>query len=314
MNITEAQTTTINQIGILSPMDANGENDVWDAFKDGLTELGYSEGKGVTFVSRFAEGNYDRLPAFAADLVQLGVDVIVPATPPAIKAAKSATSTIPIVFPVGSDPVELGLVSSYDRPGGNVTGVATMSWKLSHPRLALLNELMPTARKVALIRHSANVALDLQVRETRTAASQLGIDLLISAQELEGAFGAAKQQGASAMMTLSDPMAANNSDRIASLSFKYRIPVVSPYMHMAKAGAVLAYGPNRALLYRRAASLVARVLREPRRPAHRAAQSIRHGDQHEVGAKLWFASSRCLARTCNARRSLDQAELEVYFR
>jgi putative tryptophan/tyrosine transport system substrate-binding protein len=226
---------------------------------------GYSEGKGVTFVSRFAEGNYDRLPAFAADLVQLGVDVIVPATPPAIKAAKSATSTIPIVFPVGSDPVELGLVSSYDRPGGNVTGVATMSWKLSHPRLALLNELMPTARKVGLIRHSANVALDLQVRETRIAASQLGIDLLMfelgGAQELEGAFGAAKQQGASAMMALSDPMAANNSDRIASLSFKYRIPVVSPYMHMAKAGAVLAYGPNRALLYRRAASLVARVLK-----------------------------------------------------
>jgi putative ABC transport system substrate-binding protein len=205
------------------------------------------------------------LPAFAADLVQLGVDVIVPATPPAIKAAKSATSTIPIVFPVGSDPLELGLVSSYDRPGGNVTGVATMSWKLSHPRLALLNELMPTARKVALIRHSANVALDLQVRETRAASSKLGIDLLMfelgGAQELEEAFSAAKQQGASAMMALSDPMAANNSDRIVSLSFKYRIPVVSPYMHMAKAGAVLAYGPNRALLYRRAASLVARVLK-----------------------------------------------------
>ena len=256
---------TINQIGILSAFDANAEKDVWDAFRDGLTELGYSEGKGVAFVSRFAEGNYDRLPVFAADLVQLGVDVIVPATPPAIKAAKSATSTIPIVFfPVGSDPVELGLVSSYDRPGGNVTGVATMSWKLSHPRLALLSELMPTARKVAVIRHSANVALDLQVRETRAASSELGIDLLMfelgGAQELEKAFIAARQQGASAMMALSDPMAANNSDRIVSLSFKYRIPVVSPYMHMAKAGAVLAYGPNRALLYRRAASLVARVL------------------------------------------------------
>jgi putative tryptophan/tyrosine transport system substrate-binding protein len=159
----------------------------------------------------------------------------------------------------------LGLVSNYDRPSGNVTGVATMSWKLSHPRLALLNELMPTARKVALIRHSENVALDLQVRETRAASSKLGIDLLMfelgGAQELEGAFSAAKQQGASAMIALSDPMAANNSDRIVSLSFKYRIPVVSPYMHMAKAGAVLAYGPNRALLYRRAASLVARVLR-----------------------------------------------------
>jgi putative tryptophan/tyrosine transport system substrate-binding protein len=125
MNVTEAQTTTINQVEILSPWDANGEKDVWDAFKDGLTELGYPEGKGVTFVSRFADGNFDRLTAFAAELVQLGVDVIVPTTPPAIKAAKSATSTIPIVFPVGSDPVELGLVLSYERPGGNVTGVAS---------------------------------------------------------------------------------------------------------------------------------------------------------------------------------------------
>jgi putative ABC transport system substrate-binding protein len=140
-----------------------------------------------------------------------------------------------------------------------------MSWKLSHPRLALLNELMPTARKVAVIRHSKNVALDLQVRETRAASSKLGIDLLMfelgGAQELEQAFSAARQQEASAMMALSDPMAANNSDKIVSLSFEYRIPVVSPYMHMAKAGAVLAYGPNRALLYRRAASLVARVLK-----------------------------------------------------
>src|SRR3954453_12384215 len=147
----------IIHIGILSQMDAHGEKDVWDAFKNGLAELGYSEGKGVTFVSRFAEGNYDRLPALAADLVQLGVDVIVAATPPAIKAAKSATSTIAVVFPVGSDPVELGLVSSYDRPEGNVTGVATMSWKLSHPRLALLKDLMPTARKVALIRQTSRL-------------------------------------------------------------------------------------------------------------------------------------------------------------
>src|SRR5262245_19184303 len=116
------------------------------------------------------------------------------------------------------------------------------------------------------------------------------------------------------MMALSDPMAANNSDKIVSLSFKYRIPVVSPYMHMAKAGAVLAYGPNRALLYRRAASLVARGLKGANPGDHRAAQSIRHGDQHEIGSKLWFAGSGCLAPTCNARRSLDQTEPEVDFR
>jgi putative ABC transport system substrate-binding protein len=265
MNATEGKSTAIHQIGILSPMDANGTKDSWDAFKNGLKELGYSEGKGITFVSRYADGKFERLPRLAAELVQLGVDVIVAATPPAILAAKSATSSIPIVFPVGSDPVETDLVSSYERPGGNITGVATMSWQLSRPRLALLKELMPAARQVALIRHSANAALELQVRESRAAARDLGIELLVlelsDAQDLEGAFRAAKEQGASALMALSDPMAASNGKRIASLSFEYRVPVVSPFTEIAEAGGVLAYGPNISLLFRRGASLVAKILK-----------------------------------------------------
>ena len=253
------------RIGILSPMDADGMKDSWDAFKNALEELGYSEGKDITFVSRCADGKFDRLPALAFELVQAGVDVIVPETPPAVLAAKSATTTIPIVFPVGSDPVETGLISSFERPGGNITGVATMSWQLSRTRLTLLKELMPAARHVALLRHSANAALERQVRESRAAATELGIELTVlefsDGQELEGACRAAKERGAAALVALSDPMTGSNAHRIAALSFEYRIPVVSPGRPIVEAGGVLAYGPNIPLLFRRGASLVCRILK-----------------------------------------------------
>jgi putative ABC transport system substrate-binding protein len=264
MSATEAESADIRRIGILSPMDANGMKDWWDALKDGLRELGYREGKEIAFVSRHADGKLERLPGLASELVQLGVDVIVPATPPAILAAQSATSTIPIVFPVGSDPVETGLVSSYERPGGNTTGVATMSWQLSRPRLALIKELIPAIRKVALIRHSANTALEAQVRESRAGATELGIELVLlelgGARELDEAFKAAKKQGASVLLALSDPLASSNANRIAALSFEYQIPVVSPFTEIVEAGGVLAYGPDLSLLFRRGASLVARIL------------------------------------------------------
>lgn len=254
----------VYRIGILSPMNAGGLKDSWDAFKNALEELGYSEGKDIAFVSRFADGQFERLPALASELVQSGVDVIVPATPPAVMAAKSATSTIPIVFPVGSDPVETGLVSSFEHPGGNITGVATMSWQLSRTRLALLRELMPGARRVALLRHSANAALELQVRESRAAAAELGIELTVleftDAQEIEPAFRVAREQGAAAIVALSDPMTGSNAYRIATLSFDYRIPIISPGRPIAEAGGVLAFGPDIVLLFRRAASLVGRIL------------------------------------------------------
>lgn len=264
MNAVPEKSRVLHRIGILSPMSADGLKDSWDAFKNALEELGYCEGKDITFVSRFADGKFERLPALASELVQAGVDVIVPATPPAVLAAKLATSTIPIVFPVGADPVETGLVSSFERPGGNITGVATMSWQLSRTRLALLKELMPAARQVALLRHSANAALELQVRASRAAAAELGIELTVlefsDAEEIEPAFKAAKGQGASALLALSDPMTGSNAYRIASLSFEYRIPVVSPGRPVAEAGGVLAYGPNIVLLFRRAGSLVGRIL------------------------------------------------------
>jgi putative ABC transport system substrate-binding protein len=239
--------------------------DWWKALMKGRDELGYVEGRTIEFIWRFADGRFERLPDLAIELAKLEVDVIMPATPPAIRAAKAATNTIAIVFPVGSDPVETGLVSSLERPGGNISGMATMSWQQSRPRMALVRELMPTARRVALIRHSANAALEMQVQESRVAADELGFTLFVLdfaiAEEIERAFEIASAKSVDALMPLSDPMALENSERIGTLSRQRRIPVVSPFREITEAGGVLSYGPDLSMLFRRSASLVDQILK-----------------------------------------------------
>jgi putative tryptophan/tyrosine transport system substrate-binding protein len=255
----------IPRIGILSPVTESGMQDWWKALMKGLDELGYVEGRNIEFIWRFADGRFERLPSLAFELAKLEVDVIMPATPPAILAAKAATNTIAIVFPLGSDPVETGLVSSLERPGGNITGMATMSWLQSRPRMALVRELMPTARRVALIRHSANAALELQVQESRVAADELGFELLVLdfaiGEEIERAFQIASGKSVEALVPLSDPVALGNSEKIATLSMQCRIPVVSPFREITEAGGVLSYGPDLSMLFRGSARLVDQILK-----------------------------------------------------
>src|SRR5215472_5833902 len=171
--------TSVARIAILSPVTEAGMKDWWNKLRGGLRELGYVEGRNIEFVWRFGDGKFERLPTLASELASLGVDVIMPATPQAIYAAKSASSSIPIVFPLGSDPVETGLVSNLERPGGNVTGMATMSRMQSQPRLALVRECLPTAKRVALIRHSANPALNLQVEASNRAGPALALEVIV---------------------------------------------------------------------------------------------------------------------------------------
>jgi putative tryptophan/tyrosine transport system substrate-binding protein len=255
----------IPRIGILSPVTDEGMRDWWSALKRGLVELGYVEGKNIEFIWRFADGRFERLPQLAGELVEHGVDIIMPATPPAIRAAKEAAGTIPVVFPLGSDPVETGLVTSIERPGGNITGMATMSPLQSQPRLALVRECLPAARRVVLLRHSANSALNLQVEASRTAALKLGFELLVLdfaiAEEIVPAFNAAGQQTADAILPLSDPMAVGNAALIGDLSLKLRIPVVSPFREITEAGGLLSYGPDLSMLFHRSASLVDQILK-----------------------------------------------------
>jgi putative ABC transport system substrate-binding protein len=260
--------------------------DWWNSLRQGLVELGYVEGENIELVWRFADGRFERLPQLATQLVEHDVDIIVPATPPAIRAAKAAAGAIPIVFPLGSDPVETGLVASIEQPGGNITGMATMSRLQSQPRLALVRECLPMARRVALLRHAANPALNLQVDASRQAASELDFELLVldfaTAEEFEHAFNAASRQTADAILPLSDPMALGSADRIGDLSLKYRIPVVSPFREITEAGGLVNYGPDLSMLFRRSASLIDQILKG----AKAGALPIGEPTDFELGANL----------------------------
>jgi putative ABC transport system substrate-binding protein len=255
----------IPKIGILSPATEPGMRDWWREFTQGLNELGYVEGSNIELVWRFADGKFERLPALAAELEGLGVDIIMPATPPAIRAAKSASGGIPIVFPLGSDPVEAGLVASLDRPGGNITGMATMSWRHCRPRLALVREVIPKAQCVATIYHAANTALELQVEETRAAARGFGLELIVlkfsTAEEIDRTFEVARAKGSEALLPTSDPIALDNAKKIGALSMQHRVPVVSPFREITDAGGIIGYGPDLSTLFRRSAAVVDQVLK-----------------------------------------------------
>jgi len=287
--------TSTPRIGILSPVTKAGMKDWWSKLKEGLEELGYVEGRNIEFVWRFGDGKFERLPSLAIELAKLGVDVIMPATPPAIYAAKSASSSIPIVFPLGSDPVETGLVSNLERPGGNVTGMATMSRLQSEPRLALVRESVPNAKRVALMRHSANPALNLQVEASIAAAPALALEVVVLdfavADEIEKVFETACEQRAQAVLPLSDPMALGNADQIGALSLKYKLPIVSPFREITDAGGLLSYGPDLSMLFRRSASLVDRILKG----AKPGDLPIGKPSDFELGANLQTAKALNLA-------------------
>jgi ABC-type uncharacterized transport system substrate-binding protein len=285
----------IPRVGILSPVTEEGMRDWWNSLTRGLVELGYVEGKNINLIWRFGDGRFERLPELASELVEHDVDVMVAATPPAIHAVKAATSTIPVVFPLGSDPVETGLVASIERPGGNITGMATMSRLQSQPRLALVRECTPTARRVALLRHTANPALNLQVEASRKAAPELGFEVLTLdfaiAEDIEQAFNAASKQAADAILPLSDPMALSNADRIGELSLEYGIPVVSPFREITEAGGLLSYGPDLSMLFQRSASLIDQILKG----AKAGDLPIGEPTEFELGANLVAARTLNIA-------------------
>jgi putative tryptophan/tyrosine transport system substrate-binding protein len=258
-------TRHMTRIGILSPATEPGMRHWWKELELGLKELGYVESSNVELIWRFADGRFERLPELAADLAKLEVDIIMPATPPAIRAAKSACGNIPIVFPLGSDPVETGLVANLERPGGNVTGTATMSPRQCRPRLGFVRDIIPNARRIASIYHSANAALQLQVEEYRVAADDLGLEFFAfdfsTAEEIEKTFEIATDKEADALLPLSDPLALDNAEMIGKLSMQLQIPVFSPFQEITEAGGVLGYGPDLSTLFRRSAGMVDQIIK-----------------------------------------------------
>jgi putative tryptophan/tyrosine transport system substrate-binding protein len=259
----------VPRIGILSPTapsEARSPSDLavlFAAFRQGLRDLGYVEGRNITIESRWAEGNYERLPGLAADLVRLKVNVIVTYGTPASEAAKRATSTIPIVMAAIIDPVASGLVTSLARPGGNVTGQSMMSPDLVEKQLEILKEVVPKVSRVALLHNPANPGNAPQVKHAQDAARALGVRLqLLGARdpgEIDSAF--AVMTGEQAVIVLVDATLQGNRARITDLAARHRLPAVYGLSEYAEVGGLLTYGPNRLDMFRHAGVYVDKILK-----------------------------------------------------
>jgi putative ABC transport system substrate-binding protein len=238
------------------------------AFETGLRELGYVEGKNIVVERRHANGEPARLPGLAAELVRLGVDVIAAPDPPSALAVRSATGTIPIVIRSTDDPVERGLVKSLARPGGNITGVYSLSAELSPKRLELLKEAFPHITRVAVLRNPALPIGPDRWGEVELAARSLGLTVISAeasnSDELEGAFRTALRQRAEALMTLRNPVIVAAKNRVVELAAKNRLPAMYDERDFVEAGGLMAYGANLDDLYRRIAAYVEKILKGAR--------------------------------------------------
>jgi putative ABC transport system substrate-binding protein len=234
------------------------------AFRHGLRELGYREGHTVILEERWAAGDLDRLPALAAELVHLPVDVIVASGAAAVRAAMGATQAIPIVIAGAADPVAEGLVASLARPGGNVTGLAVLAGReVEGKRLELLKEAVPTTARVAVVLDSTS---RLDPTPLREAARVLGLTLLLSAEtatpdEFQSAFAAMSRHGADALYAPETPVNARHRRLIVELAAQYRLPAMYSSRDFVDAGGLMAYGPSFAALFRRAAAYVDKILK-----------------------------------------------------
>jgi putative tryptophan/tyrosine transport system substrate-binding protein len=256
------QPNKIPRIGYLSSGSASIRT---EAFRQGLRELGYIEGKNITIEYRNAEGKIERYSDLASDLVSLKVDVIfVPSTPGAL-AAKNATKTIPIVFTSVGDPVGNGLVASLARPGGNITGLSTLAPDLSGKELELLKETVPKVSRVAVVYNPDNPGKTSSLRETEVAARALRLQLqpleVRDPSDIEPAFQAARREKTGALIVLRDVVTIGQTKRIVELALKNQLPAIYGDRDFVDAGGLMSYGPNMSDLFRRAAVYVDKILK-----------------------------------------------------
>jgi ABC-type uncharacterized transport system substrate-binding protein len=258
-----AQQTTMALIGLLS---GTHQDDRWlSAIRHGLKEAGYTEGRNVAIKYRSADGRFDRLPALAAELVADPVAVIIALAPPAAVAARAATAAIPIVFTMGSDPVDLGLVSSFNRPGGNVTGVNFLVTTLAAKRLELLHELVPSAMVVGFLINPTNPASESQTRDVQAAARALGLKLPVlhasGENEIDAAFSSFVQQRVNAVFVGADALFLSRRDQLVGLAARHAMPAIYHLRDMAVAGGLMSYGASLTDAYRLAGFYAGRILK-----------------------------------------------------
>jgi len=262
------QTGKIYRIGYLASASATATQHLVDAFRQGLGELGWIEGQNVVIEYRFAEGRHERLPALAADLIHLKVDIIAAGPTPPASAAKNATKTIPIVMTAVGDPVEQGLVASLAHPGGNVTGVSFSSLEIFGKVLELLKESVPKVRRVAILSNPANPAQAFAARHVTAAAQSLRVQLrLLEARgpsAFDGAFAAMAEDQVQALLVLTDPMFLLHRARLAALAVQYRQPSMYAVKEGVEAGGLMSYGPSLVAAFRRAAVFVDKILKGAR--------------------------------------------------
>jgi putative ABC transport system substrate-binding protein len=253
-------------IGFVNGASAKGYARQLSAFLKGLSETGYVDGRNVAIEYRWAEGRTDRLPAMVADLVHRQVAVIAATTTPAALAAKPATTTIPVVFEMASDPVRLGLVRSLSRPGGNVTGVTNLIVEVAPKRLELLHELIPTASVVALLVNPTNPTVaEAYIMEVQAAARTLGLELHVlnasTERDFDEVFAKLIQLRAGGLVIGGDPFFTSRSEQLAALTVQHAVPAVYQGRRFAVAGGLLSYGADSTDAYRLAGNYTGRVLK-----------------------------------------------------
>jgi putative ABC transport system substrate-binding protein len=256
----------VNRIGHLSGRSQAGTRALLEAFRAGLRDLGYVEGRHFVLDTRYAEGKVDRLPALAQELLQARPDVLLVATTPGTLAAKAATSTVPIVMVLVADPIGAGIVPSLARPGGNITGVTNIVAELAGKRLEILKELLPGASRIAVLVNPNSQNAPLQLRSAEDAARRLGVEIhpvleVRSAADLERAFEGAVRAHAAAAIRMIDPLVFMLRQETAALAVRHRLPVIYPTREDVEAGGLVAYGANVPQQFRQAAGLVDRILR-----------------------------------------------------
>jgi putative ABC transport system substrate-binding protein len=255
----------VRRIGLLSQYSPSDTAPLHQAFRLGLRNLGWIEGKNISIEYRYAEGRADRLPDLAADLVRLKVEVIVASASTAALAAQEATRAIPIVMASGGDPVAFGLVGSLARPGGNVTGLSQMTTEMAGKRLELLREMVPKLSRVAVLWDPQVAGSTLSWKELQLPARQLGVQLhsleVRSPNDFDQAFEDATRARAGALFITQAPVITTNLKRIAGLAAKSRLPTIFHLSEFADAGGLVAYGADRADMYRRAATYVDKILK-----------------------------------------------------
>jgi ABC-type uncharacterized transport system substrate-binding protein len=252
-------------IGFLSGGSLDTSKTSMVAFNRGLNEVGFIEGQNVMIDYRWTEGQYDRMPTMAAALVRRNVAVIVAISPPAALAAKAATATVPIVFSVGIDPVASGLVESFNRPGGNATGVYILTESLEAKRLEVLHEVVPSATVIGALVNPNRLATEIQLEELEKAARALGIELVVlrasSESDINDALAAAVQKRIGALLVASDPLVFTQRDQIVGLAVRHSIPAIYFFPEFVRAGGLMSYGTSLSEAQRQAGIYTGRILK-----------------------------------------------------